>query len=321
MGGVMLRNQRLRRRLAVLFYYPFLASVVTKSFVCDSWRLLFPAMDGDVESLAYWGMSGDFVGTVVTVFVKRDDVRASLPPALTVVDDDELPDWLRHRDDHPVIMLLGRQSNLGKRKPIFGTFRTVRLFRPYLETFVGIPFLKPRASDGPNPCLHFVRVPCSKFWPTETGALLMGWPKVQCPMEMREEGATWQYRIRDEGGRNPWLSVEADLADAEPVDPGQQCLAKMISMLSQPHVLIKGDELVSYQFDLRFEAAEMKAVSAAGSLHPGFLPSLTERIDFSSPKITDVEFGAFFLDAKFINRALEESSDSFWSMASAYLRA
>lgn len=169
MGGVMVRDRRMRKWLGVLLYYPFLASVVTKNVLFESWRLLFPAMDGDVESLAYWGMSGDFFGTAVTVFVKRDDVQSLLPPELAIVGDDELPDWLGERDDHPVILLLGRQSNLGKRKPILGTFRTVRLFRPYLETFVGIPFLKPRASEGPSPCLHFVRVACSKFWPTQTG--------------------------------------------------------------------------------------------------------------------------------------------------------
>jgi hypothetical protein len=307
-------------------YAPFVASVATRfliSSLCRPARLLGrdDEPSGHSDSLAYTGMSGDFSGTVVTLFVRRDDVRSSLPPELTIVENDELPDWLRQRDDHPVILLAGRQANLGKRKLLLGRYRTVPLFRPYLETFLAVPFLKPRASQGPSPCFHFVRVPCETFWPTETGILCMGWPKIQCPMQVDEQDRIQHYSIKDERGVEPLLSVETDLTDPVPLDPGQDSLDKIISMLSQPLVLINDGTLLFFRFDLRFEAAALSAVSASGTIYPGLLPALNEPRHFASPKITDVEFGAFSLKTTFMNRLLEKrGQDSFSGKARTVIK-
>jgi len=273
------------------------------------------------DSLAYRGFSGRFSATILTLFVKRSDVQSSLPPELKIVDDEQLPDWLQGRDDHPVILLFGRQIDLGNRRPIFGLYQTFRLFRPYLETFVAVPFLEPKASQKPSPCFHFVRVPCSTFWPTEMGILQMGWPKIQCPMEMREEGQTLHYCIMDGESGRPLFTAETDLTDAVDMAAGDECLGKTVSMLSQPHVLFVGRGIDSYRFDMRFEAASMRAVSARGTVHPGLLPSITAPIDFATPKISESEFGAFFVDATFMNRALEKSPRPFLHTVRAYLRA
>jgi len=76
----------------------------------------------------------------------------------------------------------------------------------------------------------------------------------------------------------------------------------------------------SYRFDLRLEAARIQAVSARGTVHPGLLPSITERIDFAVPKISQSEFGAMFVEATFMNRALEKSPRPFLSTVRAYVR-
>lgn len=272
------------------------------------------------DSLAYRGFSGRLSATILTWFVKRALVQSSLPPELTTVDDQRLPDWLRGRDDHPVILLFGRQTDLGNRRPIFRLYQTIPLFRPYLETFVAIPFLEPKASRKPSPCLHFVRVPCNTFWPTETGILRMGWPKIQCPMEMRDEGPTLHYSITDPESGRPLFTAETDLSDPVDLAAGDACLEKVASMLAQPHVLFVGRAMDTYRFDLRLEAARIQAVSARGTIHPGLLPSIPEPIDFAVPKISQSEFGAMFVEATFMNRALEKSPRPFLSTTRAYLR-
>jgi hypothetical protein len=198
--------------------------------------------------------------------------------------------------------------------------QTYPLFRPYLEAFVAVPFLRPRGSEEPSPCFHSLRVPCSTFWPTELGIFQMGWPKMQCPIEMRQEGQTLRYSIMDEANRRAWLTAETDLSDAVDLTAGDACLSKVISMLSQPHVLFVGEKMDSYCFDFRFEAARLKAVPARGTVHPGLLPSLTEPIAFDAPKLSDSEFGAFLLDTTFMNRGLEKAPRSFLYTVREYLR-
>ena len=318
-------KRALRKAAVLALWRPAMAFAVMKSLVP---ALLHPwdpiGLDWErgphCDSLAYRGFSGRFSATILTLFVKRTEVQSSLPPELTIVDDDQLPDWLQGRDDHPVILLFGRQTDLGNRRPIFGLYQTIPLFRPYLETFVAIPFLKPTASEKPSPCFHFVRVPCSTFWPTESGILRMGWPKIRCPMEMRQEGQTLHYSIMDGENGRPLFTAETDLSDAVDLAAGDACLGKTVSMLSQPHVLFIGQGIDSYRFDMRFEAARMRAVSARGTVHPGLLPSITEPIDFEVPKISQSEFGAFFVDATFMNRALEKSPRPFLHAVREYLR-
>jgi hypothetical protein len=272
------------------------------------------------DSLAYAGFSGRFSATIVPLFVSRALVESSLPPKLTIVDEGQLPDWLRGRDDHPVLLLIGKQVSLGRRKPHFGMLQTFPMFRPYLETFVAIPFLNPRDSEKPCPCFHFVRVPCATFWPTELGIFQMGWPKIQCPMKMRREGETIHYSIMDEENRHPLLTAETDLADSTDLAAADECLSRMIAMLSQPHVLFVGELMDTYRFDLRFEAANIKAVSVRGTVHPGLIPSLAEPIEFDAAKISDSEFGALFIETTFMNRGLEMAPRPFLHTTREYLR-
>ncbi len=318
-------KQALRKAAVLAFWRPAVAFAILKPLLPALFHPWDPmGLDWQrgphSDSLAYRGFSGRFTATILTLFVKRTDVQAPLPPELTIVDDARLPDWLQQRDDHPVILLFGRQTDLGNRRPTFGLYQTFRLFRPYLETFVAIPFLEPKASQKPSPCFHFVRVPCSTFWPTEIGILQMGWPKIQCPMEMRKEGQTLHYSIIDGESGRPLFTAETDRSDPVDLAAGDACLEKVASMLSQPHVLFVGPAMDSYRFDLRLEAARIQAVSARGTVHPGLLPSITERIDFAVPKISQSEFGAMFVEATFMNRALEKSPRPFLSTVRAYVR-
>ncbi len=315
-----------RKTILVTFWIPAVTFGVLRHVIpalCRPW--LPPGLDWrpgpHSDSLAYAGFSGRFSATIVPLFVKRALVQSSLPPQLTIVDDDQLPDWLQGRDDHPVILLIGKQASLGRRRTLFGLLQTFPLFRPYLETFAAIPFLKPKDSDKPSPCFHFVRVPCGTFWPTELGIFQMGWPKLQCPMEMRQEGQTLHYSIMDEDNRRPLLTAETDLTDSVELAASDECLSKVISMLSQPHVLFVGKGMDTYRFDLRFEAASLKAVSARGTVYPGLFPSLTEPIDFDAAKISESEFGAFFLETTFMNRGLNITPRPFLYTVREYLRS
>jgi len=298
------RNRRLRRVLALFFYVPFLVWVVIKS-LARSWMLFLPEeKDEHAASLAYAGMSGNFSGTVAVFYAERSVVESWLPAPFALVERDELPDWLKERDDHPVILMFGTMAS-GKRMRVLGRYETMPVFPTFREAFLGVAFLKSTVG-GPSPCFHFVRVHCSAFWPTELGILFGGWPKVQCPMTIAGQGSTQTYSIRDERGKAPWLTAETDLTDPEPLDLEHRGLAKVRSMLSLPLGLIKaGRELVFTTFDWRLEAATVKAVSASATLHPGMLPQITQRIDFSFPKIADDASGAFVLETTFMSRALK----------------
>jgi len=318
-------KRALRKAAVLALWRPAVAFTVMKRLLpalVHPWDPM--GLDGErgphSDSLAYRGFSGRFSATILTLFVKRAHVQSSLPPELTIVDDDRLPDWLQGRDDHPVILLFGRQTDLGNRRPIFGLYQTIPLFRPYLETFVAVPFLEPRASHKPSPCLHFVRVPCSTFWPTEIGILEMGWPKIHCHMEMREQGQAVRYAITDKETGRRLFTAETDRSDPVDLGAGDACLEKVASMLAQPHVLFVGRAMDSYRFDLRLEAARIQAVSARGTMQPGLLPSIAEPIDFAVPKISQSEFGAMFVEATFMNRVLEKASRPLLSTTRAYLR-
>lgn len=316
-------KRALRKTVVLALWRPAVAFTVMKPLLPALFRPWNPmGLDWErgphSDSLAYRGFSGRFAATILTLLVKRSDVQSSLPPELTVVDDDRLPDWLRGRDDHPVILLFGRQAYLGNRRPIFGLHQTIPLFRPYLETFFAVPFVEPKGSQKPSPCLHFVHVPCSTFWPTELGILQMGWPKIQCPMEMREEGHTIHYSITDKESGRPLFSAETGLNDSVDLAAGDPCLERVASMLAQPHVLFVGRAMDTYRFDLRLEAARVQAVAARGTVHPGLLPSIAEPIDFTAPKVSQSEFGAMFVETTFMNRSLEKAPRPFLSTTRAY---
>ena len=143
-------------------------------------------------------MVGDITGTVVTIFAGREDVQSLLPPELTFANDDTLPAWLRERDGHPVIAIIG-SNEIGRRKRILGRYHTVPLFPNFLETFVAVPYLRPVDGADSETCFHFARVYCQKFWPTEVGRLCVGWPKQQCPMRLSQEGDVQRYEIEQNG--------------------------------------------------------------------------------------------------------------------------
>ena len=111
------------------------------------------------------------------------------------------------------------------------------------------------------------------------------------------------------------------MTDPVELTAGDDCLSKVIDMLSQPHVLFVGKGMDTYRFDLRFEAASLKAVSARGTVHPGLLPSLTEPIEFDAAKISESEFGAFLLETTFMNRGLKMAPRPFLYTVREYLRS
>ncbi len=296
------RNRRLRKLLARVFYGPFVVWVTIKS-LAEVWTLFVREPKGEhAASLAHEGMSGKFSGTVAVFYAARDEVARWLPPQMALGRGDELPDWLRARDDYPVILMFGSMAS-GMRKRMLGRYDTIPVFSTFREAFLGVPFVRP-IPGGPTPCLHWVRVHCSAFWPTELG-INVGWPKVQCPMKTARRGDVSTYSVRDERGRRPWLEAETDLADPFALNLDHPGLAKVNEMLSRPLGLVKERELEFTNFDWRLEAAAARAVAATVSLHPGYLPQITERKDFSFPPVADDGSGAFFLETRFMSRLLE----------------
>jgi len=126
-------------------------------------------------------------------------------------------------------------------------------------------------------------------------------------MQKTEQGQVQHYSIHDERGKDPLLLAQTDMTESVPLDATGASLARVISMLSQPLVLIKGRELLFFRFDLRFEAATLKEVSTSATIHPGLLPWLTKPTDFSFPRITDSESGAFYMETTFMNRLLDRT--------------
>ena len=177
-----------------------------------------------------------------TLFVNRGDVESLLPPELTIVDDDQLPDWLRQRDGHPLIAIIGT-SKIGARKRILGEHRTIPLFPSFLETFIAVPYLRAVDGGAPSPCFHFPRVFCETFWPTELGVLCVGWPKRQCPMRLNDDGERRRYEIDDDRTGKPVLSATIELSDQKSVSLHQSAMSRVAEMFSLPLVLIKNKRL------------------------------------------------------------------------------
>ncbi len=244
-------------------------------------------------------MTGDLRGTVVTFFANRRDVESLLPPELTIVGDDLLPDWLRQRGGHPVIAIIGA-NEIGVRKRILGQYHTVPLFPSFRETFVAVPFLRPVHSDQPSPCFHFARVYCESFWPTEFSSLCVGWPKRQCRMRMRDDGR--HYDIGHESRGEMLLSATTDLSKSEAVDARHKSISRIAEMFSQPLVLIKNKKLRTIDWNLRLNSATLKSVAAVLTLRPGFFPTVNRPLQFSFPGVATSEFGAFYMGTTFLNR-------------------
>jgi hypothetical protein len=300
-----LRN-RLRRVVAILFYVPFVTLAAIRYAISTIGRSKRPAVvdglpENDPDSLSNSGMTGDLRGTVVTFFARRQDVESLLPPELTIVDDDMLPDWVRESGGHPVIAIIG-SNEIGIRKRILGEYHTVPLFRTFLETMIAVPFLRPVDSDQPTPCFHFPRVYCETFWPTELGLLCAGWPKLQCRMRLRQDGDERQYVIEKERGGEVLLSATTNMAAPADVDTRQQSFRRIVEMFAQPLVLIKNRKLRKIDWNLRLNSAKLKSVAADLTLYPGFFPSANDSMSFSFPGVTECEFGAFYMETTYLNR-------------------
>jgi hypothetical protein len=293
----------MRRVLVILFFVPFLG-VAFLRFLLSRFRKMPP--ESHPESLAYDGMSAELSGTITPLFLDRALVRSLLPDALALVEKDIDPTWPGGENMHPVLLVTGKVRT-GKRLRIGSQYRTAQLFNPFLESYVAVPFVRARAFDHPSPCLHFAKIYCQAFWPTELGVLCVGWPKTQCPMEMSSTAPGHSYSVKNPEDGNPWLSLQTvvDEQGASPLAANDVCLASVREMLSQPMIVLKGAKHQINSFDFRFEAAEITPVAASGVLHPGALNHGNEAISFQAPPITDSPFGAFHISTTYMNRVVE----------------
>ena len=301
----------LRQPLAAILFLPFLAWSILR-FIAKALTSLVVGHSGNVEpdpqSLEVDGMTGKISATVVTLFVDRHVAGSLLPDALTIVDDEQLPGWLRERQDFPLVLLLG-SSEIGRRKRILWRWQTVDLFPEFLETFIAVPYVRPKNQDciesADAPYFHFARVYCEKFWPAELGVMCVGWPKKQYPMSAERRGSTTEYRILTED-RGTVLNASIDQStgqhedqrESQPwaVDP--QAKSRIIEMLSLPLVLIRRGRLKVIEFNFRFHVARFAPASAAVNLNSAIFP-----IDDCEPTATqDDAFPSFHLTARFMNR-------------------
>ena len=227
-------------------------------------------------------MSGSFSGMVVTLFLPSDLVQSWLPPGLQLVE--ECP-----YKDRPVIILFGTIDDLTRKKVL--TVKP-RFGRHYMETFIGVPYLKFAGATQSQPVSHFVRIYSDSAKGTSIGIQRYGWPKITVPMGTTDD----TYRIMYNNGMA--MSASIDNSEARSVDISNPSVKAVQDMLTQPVVLLHEGKFHYHLFDFHFEAARVTSTSVDLQLTPSFMPQMPP-INKKFQGVAETEFGAFHVECRY----------------------
>ena len=153
----------------------------------------------------------DFVGRMTAVVailpVAREAAEAMLPAGLGLAAQN-----YTGRDRHPLVLILGQQSNV---RP-----RPLPLGADYLEFILAVPFVQHRGSAPHGPFCYCPRLYLDRRLPTVLGRLLYGYAKRRATIRMTES----RYRIADLDDGELLLSADFRSASAT-VEPSRSSAA------------------------------------------------------------------------------------------------
>lgn len=227
--------------------------------------------------------SFNYEGTVVAIGVDRDVVASWLPAGLSLADSTPFPDAERH----PVLFVLGTQSNFARHKLL--TYHP-RFGREYDESFIIVPYL--RLADGQTcgDVSYYARLYLNNKAGTDLGRRLFGWPKVFSSIERLES----RYTISALGQCGDVLldAQFSGVADPAAVPRDAESFRLIEAMLAQPTVLFNKGEQRLCTMDFGLDTAEMASVGASVTWSDDFMPNMPAN-SISLDGIADQEFGAF----------------------------
>jgi hypothetical protein len=160
----------------------------------------------------------DFIGrmsaVVAVLSLTPDAARAMLPPGLELAAQDLMPG-----DRHPLVLILGRQSDVRPRLLPFGG--------EYLEAIIAVPFVQLGGSgERPRgPFCYCPRLLLDRRLPIAIGRLLYGYDKRRALIRITAEG----YRIADPAHGELLLDARFRTAEAsvEPLHPAAAMLFQL----------------------------------------------------------------------------------------------
>lgn len=143
----------------------------------------------------------DFVGRMTAVVailpVAHEAAQAMLPAGLDLAPQDFMPG-----DRHPVMVILGRQSDV---RPIL-----LPLGSDYLEFILAVPFVEHRARGPQGPFCYCPRLFLDRRSPTVAGRLLYGYAKRRARIRATEGS----YGIADLANGAPLLTADFRISGA-----------------------------------------------------------------------------------------------------------
>ena len=146
------------------------------------------------EKNAVRGMTGEFDGVGMVLWVSRDEARRLLP------NPDLRLDYPDDADYHPVVLLLGSENNVGVQ--LGRSYIHPRFLRQYENAYVIVPYLRHPATAGR--VYTFSKIFVSDERVTEKGSKLNHSPKVHAAIE----DAAGRFVVNYDGERRINLTMQ-----------------------------------------------------------------------------------------------------------------
>ena len=148
------------------------------------------------EKNAVRGMTGVFDGVGIVLWVSRDEARRLLP------NPDLQLDYPDDADQHPVVLLLGSENNVGVQ--LGRSYIHPRFLRQYENAYVIVPYLRHPAAAGL--VYTFSKIFVSDERVTEKGTKLNHSPKIHAAIEEAAD----RFVVNYDGERRIDLTMQVD---------------------------------------------------------------------------------------------------------------
>jgi Acetoacetate decarboxylase (ADC) len=217
--------------------------------------------EGDVvrsarPSAGKWSPFG-FVGRMTAIGailpVSRAAARAMLPAGLDLATQDVVPG-----DRHPLVLILGQQSNVRPSPLPFGA--------DYLEFILAVPFVEHGGDGSHRPLCYCPRLYLDRSLPIVVGRLLYGYDKRRAVIRMTADS----YHIAEPGSAEPLLEAHFRTTGAA-VEPSRSSAAGVFDL----PVIAQAPRGWRYSFaHFGLDRAVMQPVELDLVIHRPFVPGL-----------------------------------------------
>ncbi len=210
------------------------------------------------EKNALRGMTGEFDGVGMVLWVSRDEAQRLLPnPELRL-------DYVGKADRYPIVLLLGSQHDVGVQ--LRRSYIHPRFLKQYENAYVIVPYLRHPAANGH--VYTFSKIFVSDERVTEQGAKLNHSPKVHAEIEDGRD----RFVVTYEGQRRIDLAMQVNppTSKLHPASTGTQTGAEstlefLRAVFRQPKIEFSPNPHV-FAFDFMAEASGLSPAQVSGTV-------------------------------------------------------